>query len=471
MKSPLPPIRRLRSGLKSMWRSSWFGAWFATRCNIWRAGVRPYRRELLSKEWQSMAVKLVLAERISPPSPCLPEGGEALEQALTNLAGSLNKLRGQRVALAVGSRGIHQLPALVGKAVEIIRTAGGEPVIFPAMGSHGGGRASGQQAILADLGITEAAAGAPVICNAESTLLGITGAGCPVYINPLYKTVDQIVLLNRIKYHTDFSGETESGLLKMLAIGLGNPRGCRAIHGFALKEGYVKAIQEAAGYMLEHLPVAFGIAVTENSQGKLDGVEAVMPPDFLAAEKRLLQKVKTGSRGLPVEELDVLLVQEIGKNISGTGMDTKVIGRIMVKGQQEPAEPRIGRIAVLGLTEESHGNAIGIGLADITTRQVLAKIDLAATALNSISSMAPEQGRIPCVAENDKAALEGAFLSLGCESPEELDIILIKNTMELERMAISQPLFERLRDRGKVRAINEPTELKYDTEGRLLFTF
>ncbi len=418
-----------------------------------------------------MAVKLVLAERIAPFSPCLPEGGKALEQAVINLSGSLTKLKGQRVALAVGSRGIHQLPGLVKQAAAMIREAGGQPVIFPAMGSHGGGRASGQQAILADLGITEEGVGAPVVCSAENTLLGITGDGCPVYINPLYETADQIVLLNRIKYHTDFSGETESGLLKMLAIGLGNPRGCRAVHGFALKKGYAEAIQSVAGYMLERLPVAFGIAVTENSQGELAGVEALWPKDFLAAEKRLLQKVKAESCGLPVEELDVLLVQEIGKNISGTGMDTKVVGRIMVKGQKEPDKPRIGRIAVLGLTEESHGNAIGIGLADITTRQVLAKIDLAATALNSISSMAPEQGRIPCVAEHDKAAVEGAALSLGCEGPEELDIILIKNTLCLERLAISQPLFERLRDRGRVRGIKEPEEMRYDAAGRLLFTF
>ena len=378
------------------------------------------------------------------------------------------ELGGSTVGITAGSRGIHAIPEILQTVVDFIKEAKGHPVLIPSMGTHGGFTADRQIAFLNSLGITEEAVGAPILACIDTVLLGETGSGVPVYCNTEATKVDRIVVLNRIKPHTDFSGEIESGITKMMAIGLGSHQGAFTTHSHALLKGYEKVFIDVASLMLEKLPVAFALGILENWKGKTAEMDTMLPDEIFEKERQLLKKAKSNTMKLPFETLDVLVIGEIGKNISGTGMDTKVVGRIMVKGQKEPESPKITRLVVLGLTPESHGNAIGIGLADITTQRTFEQVDLYATADNSISSMSPEQGRLPCVVRNDREALQSAIVSLGAVNPSEAQMVYIDNTMQLEVMAVSESLIDRVRGDDRLELIGSPEELQFDEQGNLL---
>jgi len=376
-------------------------------------------------------------------------------------------LKGKRIGITVGSRGIDRIAKLVKATVNAIKAYGGLPLIVPAMGSHGKAYQNGQELeILGYLGITQDTVGAPIIDCQETFLMGNTPNDLPVFVNRIAQELDGWIIMNRIKPHTDFSGSIESGLCKMIAIGLGSYEGANMIHKTAIRRGYEEVIVETSQFVLEKLPVIACVGLVENGIGEIAEIEVFSKDKSLEKEKLLLLKAKSMTAKLPSENIDILIVDEIGKEISGTGMDTKVIGRIMVKGQKEPESPLIGRIVVLDLTEGSHGNATGVGLADIITRRVFNKIDIKATTLNSITSSSPEQGKIPVVVSTDMDALDVAARTLGIEL-EDARIIHIKNTKNLDEMEVSAPLLKEIRQDQAVTIVGGMRPLPFDSFGAL----
>lgn len=271
-----------------------------------------------------------------------------------------------------------------------------------------------------------------------------------------------------MKQHTDFKDNTESGLLKLLAIGIGNHKGAENIHANALRLGYGPVIRDAAELMLKKLPVLFAIAITENWRHETNNIVAVYPEKILETEKDFLRKVKETAAKLPIDCFDTLIVEEAGKNISGTCIDTKVVGRIMIHGQKEPETPRIKTIAVLNFTDESHGNSMGLGIADIITQKVYDKIDIKATSLTGMTSTCLLQAKIPCVASNDLEAINVAFTSAGIEKKENIKAIYIKNTNSLEYLVVTENIYELIRNDVGIMKIGEPFELEFDKTGALI---
>lgn len=392
----------------------------------------------------------------------------AVLKSLDSIKARQINLEGKTIGITAGSRGINNISLILKTIADYVKEAKGNPVLIPSMGSHGGGALEGQREVLASLGITEEAVGAPVRCCIDTVMLGETPSGVPVYCNKEAVKMDGLIVVNRIKSHTDFSGKIESGICKMLAIGLGSEKGAITTHSHAIVKGYEEVITEVAKVMISKLPVLFAVGILENWKSETAEIGAFLPEEIVEKEKLMLAKYKESAIKLPFTDLDVLAVGEIGKNISGTGMDTKVIGRIHIKGQKEPDKPKIARIVVLGLTEESHGNAVGIGLADITTQEVFESIDLRRTGFNCISSMAPEQGFIPCVAADDRAALESALATLGAVEFSKIRMVYIKNTSSLEEMAVSEALIGEVQSDSRLDIIGELEELQFDASGKLL---
>ncbi len=396
------------------------------------------------------------------PTEKLDNIKESVEKAISSINYDLADLKGKTVGIAVGSRGISNICEIVKSTVDIVKKNGGNPVVFAAMGSHGGGTAQGQKEVLASLGITEETIGCKIKTCAESILYGTTENDMPVYGNPLPLEFDRVILINRIKQHTDFEDITESGILKLMAIGIGNPVGARNIHSNALRIGYGAAIHDAGRLILKKLPVAFAVAITENWKHETSKIEATLPCNLLDTEIRLLAEVKEKAVRLPADILDSLIVLEAGKNISGTCIDTKVAGRIMIAGQKEPEKPKIKTIAALSFTEESHGNAMGLGIADVITKRAYDNIDIAATSLTGITSSCLLQSKIPCVAPDDYMAFDVAFTASGIKNPADSKAVIIKNTNALEYMAVSEKLYEEIKDKPNIETLTPFFELAFD---------
>ncbi len=378
------------------------------------------------------------------------------------------ELLGKTIGITVGSRGINAIQEIISTLVDMVKDAGGNPVLIPSMGTHGGATVEGQNSVLKSLGITEERMGAHIKLCVDTVQIGTTTGDVPVYCNLEATKVDGLIIVNRIKQHTDYTGEIESGICKMLAIGLGSYKGALTTHSHAILSGYETIIKDVANVMVHKLPIFCAVGVLENWKGKTFNIEVFLPEEIMTKEPLLLQKAKELAIKLPFEQINVLVINEIGKNISGTGMDTKVVGRIMVKGQKEPETPRIDRVVVLNLTPESHGNAIGIGLADITTRKLFNEINLRDTALNSISSMCPEQGKLPCVVDTDKEAMEAGFLTLGAIEPQKARMVYIKNTLELETLFVSEAMLDEVKENNYLEIMCEPKEISFDEYGNLL---
>lgn len=353
--------------------------------------------------------------------------------------GSLIK-PGARIAITAGSRGIANIDRIYRQIISILKEHKAEPFLFPAMGSHGGGTAQGQLSVLESLNITEASMGVPIIASMDVTRIGTSSSGFPVLVDAQAAQADGIIVVNRIKPHTEFEGPIESGLMKMMAIGMGKHKGCFQVHKQTVNYGYRKVIPEIGSIILEKLPVLFGLGIVENIYDQTAMIKAVLPETLFEQEAALLEEAKRLMARLPFDRIDVLVIDEMGKNISGTGMDTNVIGRIMFIGEQEPESPSITRIVVLSLTPHSHGNAIGLGLADYTTRRLVDTLDLKAMATNAITAMTPEKARIPIALDTDRDAIDAALETIGDVLPENARIVHIKNTLELREIYISEAL-------------------------------
>ena len=392
---------------------------------------------------------------------------ETINQELESIRINSRIKAGARIGITAGSRGVAGIDRIMRHLVRILKEKSAKPFLFPSMGSHGGGTAEGQLEILKSLNITEESVGAPIVSSMEVVEIGESSFGFPVLVDKHASQADGIVVVNRVKPHTEYEGPIESGLMKMMAIGMGKHKGCFEVHKQTVNYGYREVIPEIGRVILEKLPILFGLAILENVYDETAIIQAVPPSGFLVEEEKLLARAKKLMARLPFDNIDVLIVDEMGKNISGTGMDTNVIGRIMFIGEQEPENPRITRIAVLDMTEESHGNAVGIGLADYTTQRVVAKIDHKALAINCITAMSPEKGRIPIALKTDKEAVETALSTIGAVDPEGARVIHIKNTLEIAELDISEALVEEIKGREDLKLTEEVGPLSFDDKGNI----
>ncbi len=374
---------------------------------------------------------------------------------------------GQRVLITAGSRGIESKPAVLAALTERIKAKGGRPMIFPAMGSHGGARAAGQVDVLAHLGVTEKSVGAPIYTGWESVQIGRADTGVAVFVDRAAAEADHIVLVNRIKEHTDYIGTTESGLIKIAVIGLGRQPLAEVMHRQAINIGYQKSIHSLARVLLERLNILGGIALLEDHHNRLRRLEAVPAAELFVREPKLLAESQRFKPKLPFSDLDLLIVDEIGKEISGTGADTKVVGRIMNRFEAECAEPKIKRLVILDLSAGTYGNAIGVGLADYTTRNLVDKMDVEATAVNCITGSRPELGRVPIALGSDREAVEAALNTLGLWTPETIRAAWIANTKRLDRLAVSAALIEAVRQRDEIEIEGELFDLPFNDRGDL----
>ena len=393
---------------------------------------------------------------------------ETLSQELESIQISSLIKEGARIAITAGSRGIANIDRVLRHLVHVLKENSAKPFLIPAMGSHGGGTAEGQLEILESLKVTEESIGAPVLSSMEVVEIGKSRFGFPVLVDKNAAEADGVIVVNRVKPHTEFEGPIESGLMKMMAIGMGKHKGCIQVHKQTINYRYVEVIPEIGTVILEKLPVLFGVALVENVYDETALIKAILPSQFRIEEERLLTEAKRLMARLPFDKIDVLIVDEMGKNISGTGMDTNVIGRIMFIGEREPEKPKITRIVVLGLTEESHGNAIGIGLADYTTQRLVNDMDAGATSINAMAGMSPEKGRIPIPLITDKEAVEAALDTIRPVDAEEARVVHIKNTLEIAELDISEALLEEVEGREDLKLAEELGPLFFDGEGNLV---
>ena len=374
---------------------------------------------------------------------------------------------GSTVAVATGSRGIGNIATIVGSVVSALGEAGMKPFVVPAMGSHGGATSEGQRRVLQNYGISESTIGCPIHSEIEPASLGETADGLPVYLDRNALGADHIVVVNRVKPHTDFKGSVGSGLMKMLAIGLGKQKGASYYHGAVFEYGFEHMITTVSQHVLQHAPVAFGLAIIENAYDRTAHIIGVPANVLQTEERKLFQEAQRLMPRLPSDDIDILIVDEMGKNISGTGMDTNIIGRRMQNFETEPQVPRILRIIVRDLTPESEGNAVGIGLADFTTRRLVDGINHRYTYVNSITGMSPQKSRIPVFLDTDREVIEAAFSTIGMKPPEEGRAVRIKNTLSLGRVAVSDALVEEMGDREDVEIAGSHSPLVFDGQGTL----
>ena len=371
---------------------------------------------------------------------------------------------GMSVALTAGSRGIAQIHEILRSLVEILKEMEAEPFIVPAMGSHGGATAEGQVEILESLGVTEEFCGAPVRSSMEVVEIGETGRGVTVYMDRLASEADGVVLVNRVKAHTDFRSDIESGLMKMASIGLGKHEQALALHGYGV-EGIRDFMIEVAEEVLGSGHIIFGVATVENAYDEPAIVEAIAAGEIHEREAELLAEYMEMMPALPVSDIDVLYVDSLGKNYSGTGMDTNVIGRFRILGVEEPETPAIKYIVVGDVSDESHGNAIGAGLADLTTRRLADRIERKAMNANVITSTFVERAKVPMVLASDEEALRTAIRCNWGVPPEETRLVRIPNTLHLEYLYVSENMVDEALANAETEVVGDPEELRFDTEG------
>ena len=402
-----------------------------------------------------------------PVKQSLPRGGpvdidRTLELEWMRL-GLAAQVEGKRIALGFGSRGIASIDLIAKKLVALVKASGGHPFIVPAMGSHGGGTPEGQIEVLDGLGINEATTGCPIHATMEVVNTGLTSSGLPAFLDKNVAEADGLIITNRTKVHTDFHGPHESGLLKMLAIGLGKETGARTIHqqGTVGLRDYMPVI---AKHLLQHSNFLAGFGVVEDGYHAVAQLEGFSADTIVEGDQRLLQRSRELMPSLPVDEIDLLIIDEMGKDISGAGMDTNIVGRWMVEGEPEPESPRIKRIVILDLTPASHGNATTYGLADFMSRKLFDKIDFPITMKNMFTSGFLLRCRMPLVFEDDEETIRAALFDAFRANPEETAnarVVRIKNTLALENLWVSANVAAELNGNGSIVVSDRATELAF----------
>lgn len=388
------------------------------------------------------------------PRPKIEDVEGALAKELTEKKLLSNIKPGQRIAITAGSRGVANIARVIKELVRLVKEAGGEPFIVPAMGSHGGATAEGQIMVLHGMGITEEFCGAPIFSSMEVVCLGESKNGLPVYIDKYANEADGIIVMNRIKPHVGFRGAIESGVTKMVTVGLGKQKGAEVCHSRGFGEMAVN-IPDIAKVVIEKKNIVAAIALLENAYDETYKIVAMNKNDLLDMEPSLQQESKDNLAKIYFNKFDILIVDEIGKNITGTGMDTNIIGRYHTP--YVSGGPQITKLLVLDLTEESHGNGNGIGLADFTTRRFYEKMKFDQTYPNSITSTVQITVKLPMILDTDKLAIQAAIKTSNLKDYNDAKIVRIKNTLELECIYISESLLEEAKS-------NPYLEILSDTE-------
>jgi len=407
---------------------------------------------VVEQRWETEPIPTAAVERVAADAvgaltlDGVPEGGE--------------------VAVGVGSRGIANLPRIVRGVVTGLDARGYDPFVFPAMGSHGGATADGQRAKLDALGVSEPSVGCEIRATMAVTEIGRTPEhGLAVVADANAAAADAIVPINRVKPHTDFDGAVESGLSKMLVIGMGKQRGAKVAHEGAVNWSFREMIPRITGTLLDALPVVGGVAVVEDQHDDTAVVEGVPPAGFLEREAALLERAYETMPTLPFDDLDLLVVDRMGKDISGPGMDTNVVGRRGYGFEGEPESPTIKRIFVRSLTPASQGNASGIGMADFVHRDLVADTQLKKAVINGLTASTPRSSRVPPIMETDRAGVIAGLSTVGVVAPDEVRVVRITDTMRLERLYASAALVEEARDRDDLRVVREPEPMEFDADG------
>ena len=402
------------------------------------------------------------------PRPKVENIPVAVRDTLDKLALGKTIKRGQSVALTAGSRGIANIALILKSVVQHLRDLGAQPFLVPSMGSHGGASAEGQIQVLHSYGITEEYVGAPIRSSMEVIQLGTTPEGWPVYLDKNASTADHIGVVARVKPHTSYNGPVESGLLKMMMIGLGKRHGAAHYHRLLLEQPYDKVVRSVSRFMRAKAPIAFGLATVENGYDETALLEAALPADFEPVEERLLVKAKAWLGKLPFHEADLLIIDQIGKDISGSGMDTNVVGRKRaLRTDVIQNQPTMRFIFVRGVTEHTHGNACGIGFADFCTDRLVAAMDYHATRINCVTSGYPEGANTPVHFPTDREVLDAALAIVGTRPMEKARIMHIKNTLMLEEVEVSEPCFQELQKKTDFDIIKGPYEVAFDANGNL----
>jgi hypothetical protein len=379
--------------------------------------------------------------------------------------GTIDQIKpGQQVAIAVGSRGVRNIDLFTKLTVEAIQAAGAHPYIVPSMGSHGGATAEGQAEVLHHLGISEETMGCPIRSSMEVVQIAQLENGLPVYIDKIASTADAIVVINRVKPHTAFRGPIESGIMKMIAIGLGKQRGAEACHQLGFKY-MAENVPAMAKLMMEKLPIVFGVAVVENAFDETCRIEAIPAASVEEREIVLLEEAKARLPKFLFKQIDVLVVDYIGKNISGDGMDPNITGRYPTPYAH--GGPDVSKIVVLDLTKESKGNANGVGTADFTTQRLIDKMDKPGTFINGLTSTVCAPTKVSTYLDNDKYAIKAAVKTCNILDYTTCRLVRIKDTLHLGEIEISVNMLEEARSHPDIEILSEPYDWEFDSEGYL----
>lgn len=379
------------------------------------------------------------------------------------IAGRVKK--DMRIAVAVGSRGVSEIAKIVAVVVAELKEMGANPFIVPAMGSHGGATAEGQVELLAGLGVTEASARCPIHSSMETVELGVLENGLPVLMDKNAMQADGIVVINRIKPHTAFSGPIESGLVKMITIGLGKQKGADSCHTFGFGH-MAKNIVDMAEIKLQQAPLLFGVATIENAYDKVAKIIAIPAEEIIETEKQLLVEAKANMPKILFTPIDVLIVDQMGKEFSGAGMDPNITGRAATP--YVTTSQQTNKLVVLDLTDQSHGNAVAMGLADITTRRLVDKIDFEYTYANCLTCTVMVGGKIPAFMESDCLTIKAAVKTCNAIDMGRIRMVRIPNTLRLEEIYVSECMLEEARQNHNISIFDVPAEITFDGEGNLL---
>ena len=429
-----------------------------------------------------MIPKMIEVTQSFPPSNQLDFANVVRNQfAVSGVLGQIKP--GMRIAVGVGSRGISNLSRIVKSVLEVLADAGAQPFIVPAMGSHGGATPEGQMRVLAEYDVTEESMGVPIHAAMSVRKIGEAFGGRDIVFSAAALDADALVAVNRVKPHTDFHGPMGSGIQKMLAVGFGKQVGANLAHSAAVHNGYLEAFREFARVALEKVPVLCGVAIVEDQHHETAEIEVLAREQIVSGEARLIARAAELMPRLPLDEIDLLIVDEMGKEISGTGMDTNVIGReihgyssmLHGNGHGQAAgdgssvgrSSLIHRILVCSLTKKSNGNGTGLGLADFATKRLVNALDLRATYMNALTSLGVLTPKIPIYFDTDREAVEQALATLASLHAERLRVVRIANTLRLEKMLVSESCAEALRGRAGVTVGGAAEEMRFDRDGNL----
>ncbi len=407
-----------------------------------------------------------IRQKLDPPVVTDVAAAVQAEVARLDLRGRLKP--GGRVAVTGGSRGVANIAAILRAVCDSLKGLGANPFIVPAMGSHGGATAEGQVQVLARYGVTPERMGVPILSSMETVEIGRMSWGLPVLVDRHASEADHIVLVNRVKPHTNFRCHVESGLMKMLVIGLGKHQGALLAHRAAVDIGLERMVPEVGRYSLGKLPILFGLGTVENARHQTARVQAMLPELLEETEAHLLKEAWSLLGRIPFDFLHLLIVDEMGKEISGTGMDPNVIGRMYFHPNEEPKTPRYIRILVRDLTARTEGNAVGMGLADFATRRLAGKVNFHYTYTNALTGLSPMRSKMPIIFETDRDAIQGALKTIGLTDPPDAKVARIRNTLALEYFQVSDALLPEIRERSDLEILDGPFEFGFSETGDLV---